>query len=82
MPSLARTPLQMGTLIRRRRKQLHWSQTVLASKAGLRQETVSLIENGHAAVRLDTLLDLLAALDLQLQVETRSHDYDIEDLIG
>lgn len=71
MSQLARNPEQLGNLIRRARRRLGWSQTVLGEKAGVRQETVSLVENGHAAARLDTILALLAALDLDLQVEAR-----------
>ena len=44
----------------------------LGDKVGLRQETVSLIENGNPATRLETLLAVLAALDLELQIAARS----------
>ena len=72
MNDLARDPKQIGNLIRRARKHQALSQQVLGAKAGLRQETISLIENGNAATRIDTLLAVLAALDLELQAGPRS----------
>jgi HTH-type transcriptional regulator/antitoxin HipB len=72
MADLARSPKQVGNLIRRARKQRGWSQTQLGERTGLRQETVSLIESGNPATRLDTILALLAALDLEFQIGSRS----------
>ena len=72
MNGLARDPKQIGTLIRRARKAQGLSQTDLGRKAGMRQETVSLIENGNPSARIETLLALLAVLDLEFQITTRS----------
>lgn len=72
MPDLARNPKQIGNLIRRARKRRGWSQTQLGDRAGLRQETVSLIESGNPATRLDTMLALLAALDLEFRIAPRT----------
>ncbi len=82
MDDLARTPKQIGNLVRRRRKKRGWSQSLLGDKAGLRQETISLIETGNPATRLETILAVLAALDLELRVapRTKGSDSDIEDL--
>lgn len=82
MLELARTPKQIGSLIRRTRKSLGWSQTQLGNKAGLRQETISLIETGNPATRVDTILAVLAALDLEFLVSSRSkgNASDIEDI--
>lgn len=82
MEAPARTPRQLGNLIRRARKQRGWSQSQLAERVGLRQGTISLIETGNPATRVDTLLALLAALDLELQVASRLKDSraGIEDL--
>ncbi|WP_019170209.1 helix-turn-helix domain-containing protein [Pseudaminobacter salicylatoxidans] len=82
MSDLARTPTQIGTLIRRQRKRLGLSQSALGEQAGLRQETISLIETGNPATRLDTILTVLASLDLEFQIAVRSRKRDIEDLIG
>lgn len=82
MSELARDPKQIGHIIRRARKKLGWSQSKLGEKAGLRQETVSLIESGNPAARLETILALLAALDLEFRVTPRSKQdaASIEDI--
>lgn len=72
MSDLARDPKHLGNLIRRARKRHGWSQGALGAKAGLRQETISLIENGNEAARLDTILKVLSALELELRVASRS----------
>jgi HTH-type transcriptional regulator / antitoxin HipB len=72
MSDLARTPQQIGNLIRRARKKNDLSQTELASRAGVRQETISLIETGNPAAKLQTILAVLAALNLELRVTPRS----------
>jgi HTH-type transcriptional regulator / antitoxin HipB len=72
MYDLARDPRQIGNVIRRARKERGWSQSVLAQKVALRQETISLIETGSPSTRIDTLLKVLAALDLEFQIAPRS----------
>lgn len=82
MTDLARSAKQLGNIVRRQRKRLSLSQSELGERAGLRQETISLIETGNPAARFDTLLAVLAALDLEFQIAARSQQRDIEDLIG
>lgn len=72
MNNLARDPKQIGNLIRRARKKQALSQTALGAKAGLRQETISLIENGNPSAKIETLLTVLAVLDLEFQIAPRS----------
>ena len=72
MNGLARDPKQIGNLIHRARKQRAWTQKALGDKAGLRQETISLIENGNSAAKIETILAVLAALDLELRIAPRS----------
>ncbi len=76
---IARTPLQLANSIRVRRRKLGLSQEVLAQKIGVRQKTLSDIENARSA-RLDTLLRILAVLDLELVIRerTKSSANDIE----
>lgn len=81
MSDLARTPLQLGTLIRRKRKSLGLTQHQLGAETGLRQETISLIETGNPAVRLDTLLAVLTALDLEFRIAARTRGSDPRDLL-
>ncbi len=79
MDQIARTPQQIGAFLRRVRKQKQMSQTALAQKVGLRQATISAIENGEAGT-LGTLSDILVALNLELVIRERSVGKAIEDI--
>ena len=82
MDNIARTQKQLGSIIRRCRKNNGMSQGALGSKASLRQATISSIENGESDASLTTMMDILAALDLELVVRPRSKgsDTNIEDI--
>jgi HTH-type transcriptional regulator / antitoxin HipB len=82
MNDLARTPRQIGTIIQRARKKRDWTQMQLAERAGLRQATISMIESGEKPAKLESILAVLAALDLELRIGDRSkgHERDIEEL--
>lgn len=86
MSDLARSPKQIGNIIRRARKKRGLSQTELSERTGLRQGTISLIETGNPAARIETLLAILAALDLDFRIGARevstSHTDDLDDLFG
>lgn len=72
MTQLARTPRQIGSIIQRARKKLGWTQSDLAERAGLRQGTISIVETGSETVKLNTLLSILAALDLEFTIGKRA----------
>lgn len=81
MAVLVRSPQQLAAALRRLRHARNLTQMELAQRAGVRQSTISLIENGQL-VRFDTMMDLLRALDLELVIQPRSkssHE-DIEAL--
>jgi HTH-type transcriptional regulator / antitoxin HipB len=80
---IARSPQQLGAILRRYRKKGSLTQTDVAAKTQLRQATISALESGEAGTQLKTLTDVLAALDLELLVQPRrkSLPSDIEDLI-
>lgn len=82
MNYLARTPRQIGTIIQRARKKRAWTQAQLAERAGLRQETISAMENGEKPSKLPSILAVLAALDLEFRIGERSKGagQDIEEL--
>jgi HTH-type transcriptional regulator / antitoxin HipB len=75
MSDPARDPRQIGAIIRRARKLAGLSQQQLSAKTGFRQETISLIETGNPASRIETLLAVLSALDLEFQIGPRSKDW-------
>jgi len=68
----ARDPKQIGNSIRRARKKRALTQKELGDKAGLRQATISSIESGNPAAKIESLLAILSALDLEFQITPRS----------
>ena len=83
MKDLIRTPKQLGNLIRTARKKAGLSQSQLGEMTDLRQETISLIENGNPATRIDSILSVVAMLELDLDLGCRkkSADFDYEDIL-
>ena len=61
----------LGAAIRLARKARNLRQVDIAQKASVRQALVSDIENGATTAKLDTVIRILAALDLDLSVVTR-----------
>jgi HTH-type transcriptional regulator/antitoxin HipB len=82
MMELIRSPKQLGAALRRFRRERKLTQVQLASRAGLRQATVSQVENGLETVKLSTVMELVRALDLEviLQPRTRGSHKDLEEL--
>lgn len=80
MAELVRLPKHLGAVLRRHRRKQNLTQTELAKRAGFRQGTISQVESGLETVKVSTIMCILAALDLELIVQTRtngSHE-DIE----
>lgn len=73
MTDIARSPKQIGAVIRKHRRKRGLNQTELGAKTSLRQATISNIENGEDATRISTICDVLAALDLELIVRPRGN---------
>ena len=82
MDQITRTGPQLGAALRRKRKQAGFSQQALADKINLRQATISRLESGDTGTKLGTLLDVMAALGLEIVVRPRSkgRPADIEDI--
>ena len=82
MAELVRSPKQLGVILRRFRRMRDYTQAELAKRAGVRQGTISQVENGLEAVKLTTVMDLLRALDLEvvIQPRTKGSHSDIEDM--
>jgi HTH-type transcriptional regulator/antitoxin HipB len=81
MADLARSPEQVGNAIRRARKKRGLSQSELGEKTGLRQGTISLIEKGNPAAKLETILAVLSALDLELRINERTKQTMMADAL-
>jgi HTH-type transcriptional regulator / antitoxin HipB len=84
MTELACTPKQIGAIIQRARTRRGWTQMELAERAGLRQATISTIETGSASTKLNSLLAILAALDLEFLIgpRTKSDATAIEEMFS
>ena len=81
MTQIGRLPRQLGAIIQSERLRKGMTQTELASLAGTQQKTISAIENGSAGTKLDTLLSVIARLDLDIQIVPRQqNDKSIEDV--
>ena len=82
MQHLARLPKDVGHAIREERKAKKLTQKQLANLSGVWQETISKIESGAANTKLETLFNLLSALDLEIIVSERSKASaaDLEDI--
>ncbi len=72
MNHVARTPTQIGAIVRRLRKKQQLTQTELGNRTHLRQATISALENGEAGTQIKTLSDVLAALNLEMIIQERS----------
>lgn len=81
MTQIARTPKQIGEIVRRCRHALKQTQVQMGKQVRLRQATISKLETGEPGTRLSTLFDVLTALDLELVIRprTKSSSRDIEE---
>ena len=80
MQLLARTPQQIGSALRRYRRNIGLNQTELGQKTGLRQATISAVEAGEPGTEVKTLCEILAGLELELVIRprTKASTEDIE----
>ena len=63
---LARTPADLGAVIRDRRKQLKLNQAAFAEQIGVSRQWVIELEHGHARAELGLVLRALDALNIRL----------------
>lgn len=82
MDQIARTTKDIGNVLRNARKAKGLTQGELANRAGVWQRTISNIETSTSGAKLDTVFDLLAALDLEIHIVPRSKmkPSDLEDI--
>ncbi|GLK46164.1 MULTISPECIES: helix-turn-helix domain-containing protein [Novosphingobium] len=71
MEQVVRLASQLGALLQTERRRRSMSQADLAGKVGTHQKTISAVENGSEGVKLETLLGIIAALDLDMQIVPR-----------
>jgi HTH-type transcriptional regulator/antitoxin HipB len=71
MGKIIRSNKDLGAAIRLVRKNMDLRQVDVAQKASVRQALVSELENGETTAKLDTVMRVLAALDLDLCIVPR-----------
>jgi len=74
-----RTPLDLGLVIRDRRRKLGLSQAELARKAGAGRQWLVAVEHGKPRASLGLVLRTLAVLDLSISVDPADWT-DVDDL--
>ena len=71
MEKILRNNKDLGEAIRLARKNKALRQVDVAQRASVRQALVSDLENGATKARLDTVIRVLAALDMDLSIVPR-----------
>ncbi len=71
MGRIIRNNNDLGEAIRQARKYMELRQVDVAQKASVRQALVSDLENGATRAKLDTVIRVLAALDMDLSIVPR-----------
>ncbi|MBT3783641.1 helix-turn-helix domain-containing protein [bacterium] len=72
MKQVIRNSTQLGKELSRLRHKQALTQKELGELVSLRQATISALENGNPGTRLQTLFDILSALNLELSVKERT----------
>jgi HTH-type transcriptional regulator/antitoxin HipB len=82
MDIIVRSVKQAGAGLRRLRKHKGVTQQALGEAMGARQATISQMEAGEAATRLNTFLEAVGALDCEIIIRprTKSSSAKIEDI--
>ena len=68
------SPEHLAIYLKDVRKGQEQSQTALAQRVGLRQDTVSKFENSPAKTQIETLFRVLSAMELELHVQPKGTD--------
>ncbi len=71
MGKIIRNNKDLGEAIRQARKNMDLRQVDVAHKASVRQALVSELENGATTAKLDTVIRVLAALNMDLSIILR-----------
>lgn len=70
---------ELGTFIKRLRKEQHLSQFELAEQANVARSAIQKLEEGKGTVNLDTAIKILSSLSLDLGVISRTNFWQISE---
>ena len=73
MEKIIRNNKDLGEAIRLARRNMGLRQIDLARRASVRQALVSELENGATTAKLDTVIRMVAALDMDLSIVPRQN---------
>lgn len=73
------SPKQLADLMLLIRQKNNWTQTDLAKRVGIKQATISNFENNPDKITLSTFFKLLQAMDLTLEVVSKSTTQNSND---
>ncbi|GIU43843.1 transcriptional regulator [Shewanella sairae] len=65
---------QLSAYLKDARLNMKLSQSKVASKVGIRQDTVSSFEQNPDSTKLETLFKILSALNLELDIKVRNSE--------
>lgn len=68
------SPRQLAIYLRDLRKTQKISQTTLANKVGIKQDTISKFEQNPDGTKIETFFKILSALNLELHVEPKGEN--------
>ena len=71
-PERVRARSELGAVLRRARKEQNLTQSQLGSLAGIQPHRISMIETGNSDMKISTLFSLLSALNLDVEILSRS----------
>lgn len=76
-PMVATTPQMLAHAVKEYRNLKKKSQTEVATVANTKQATISVFENDPTGTKIETLFNILMALELELVVQPRPKNRDI-----
>lgn len=76
-PMIATTPQMLAHAVKQYRHLQNKSQTEVANVANTKQATISVFENDPTGTKIETLFNILMALELELVIQPRPKNSDI-----
>lgn len=68
---LIHSPKDLALLVKDQRKKLKLSQSKVGNLVGIKQSTISALENTPESTKLDTLFQILSAVNLEIHISPK-----------
>jgi HTH-type transcriptional regulator/antitoxin HipB len=79
MEQFVYSPKSLGKALKRQRKLKGLNQSEAGAPVKIEQSTVSSIEKGAPGTRLETLFRILAALNLEMIIQSKKDDTNVSE---